>query len=193
MAENMNQIAGNELLRGEKVRLTMVKHDDIERYAQWFGSDIEMMRQLGFMPTFPMTLADEEQWFEHALEESDLFGFAVRTLENNQLIGNVALMRINWQSRASEVGISIADPAFRNSGYGTDTMRVILRFGFMEVNLNRIWLRVFSHNPRAIRSYEKVGFQHEGAIRASMARDHQYFDILIMSILRREWVAVNGK
>jgi len=64
---------------------------------------------------------------------------------------------------------------------------LLLRHGFLTLNLNRVFLRVFETNPRAIRSYEKAGFIHEGRLRQAEFRDGQYVDILLMSVLRSEW------
>jgi RimJ/RimL family protein N-acetyltransferase len=66
-------------------------------------------------------------------------------------------------------------------------MRLMLRYGFDTLNLNRIFLRVFASNPRAIRSYEKADFIHEGRMREAEFRNGQYVDVLLMSVLRSEW------
>jgi len=69
-------------------------------------------------------------------------------------------------------------------------MRLMLRYGFMELNLNRVTLGVFANNPRAVRSYEKCGFVHEGCLREFLLRDGKYCDMLQMGILREEWEAL---
>jgi hypothetical protein len=71
---------------------------------------------------------------------------------------------------------------------GTDAMRVMLRYVFNELNLRRVSLIVFEYNLRAIRSYEKVGFVHEGRVRRVMQRDGRRWDFLYMGILREEWL-----
>jgi RimJ/RimL family protein N-acetyltransferase len=55
------------------------------------------------------------------------------------------------------------------------------------LNLNRIALEVYENNPRAVRSYEKAGFLHEGRKRQAMFKEGKYVDILLMSVLRSEW------
>ena len=66
-------------------------------------------------------------------------------------------------------------------------MRVVLGFAFTELNLHRVSLNVFAYNPRAIRSYEKAGFQHEGRLRKLICRDGQRTDDVWMGILGEEW------
>ena len=91
------------------------------------------------------------------------------------------------------MGIGIGERQDWNNGYGTDAMQVILRYAFMELNLRRVTLNVFEYNPRAIRSYEKAGFRHEGRIRQYLNRDGQRWDILYMGILREEWMEQQGE
>jgi diamine N-acetyltransferase len=54
-------------------------------------------------------------------------------------------------------------------------------------DLPRIYLDVYQNNPRAIRSYQKAGFLHEGTKRQAAYKDGRYIDVLIMSVLRSEW------
>jgi RimJ/RimL family protein N-acetyltransferase len=67
-------------------------------------------------------------------------------------------------------------------------MRLMLQHGFDTLNLNRIFLRVYSNNLRAIRCYEKAGFVQEGCMRQAHYQDGNYLDILLMSVLHSEWV-----
>jgi diamine N-acetyltransferase len=88
-----------------------------------------------------------------------------------------------------EFGIFIGDKSLWDKGYGTEAVELLLLHGFQTLNLNRIYLRVYSTNLRAKRSYEKAGFVLEGTLRQAMYRHGQYADIHIMSVLRPEWAA----
>jgi RimJ/RimL family protein N-acetyltransferase len=67
-------------------------------------------------------------------------------------------------------------------------MRVALRFGFMELNLQRVTLNVFDYNSRGVRSYEKAGFQVEGRVREFILRDGARHDVIYMGVLRENWL-----
>ena len=69
-----------------------------------------------------------------------------------------------------------------------DAMKVALRYAFTELNLRRVTLTVFEYNPRAIRSYEKTGFQHEGRLRGALLRDGKRWDMFYMGILCDDWM-----
>ena len=113
--------------------------------------------------------------------------FSIRTLADDMLIGFIAFDSLNWTDRDAYVAIGIGEDAFWSKGYGSDAMRVMLRYGFSELNLHRISLTVFDQNPRGIRSYEKCGFKVEGRIRDFLLRDGKRSDMLHMGILRQEW------
>jgi RimJ/RimL family protein N-acetyltransferase len=113
--------------------------------------------------------------------------FAIRKLGDNQLIGMCAVKDIRWQSRHCEVWIGIGHPAMRGQGLGTDAMRVLVRYAFMEMNMNRVGLVVASYNDRAQKSYLKVGFKEEGRQREYIFRDGVYYDMIQMGLLRSEW------
>jgi RimJ/RimL family protein N-acetyltransferase len=71
-------------------------------------------------------------------------------------------------------------------------MRVVLRYAFQELNLRRVSLTTYEYNPRAIRSYEKAGFIHEGRARKFLLREGRRWDLLFMGVLREEWLAGSG-
>jgi diamine N-acetyltransferase len=106
-----------------------------------------------------------------------------------RLIGNSSFFAFDWIARSAEVGIMIGDKTVWSQGYGTEVMTLLLRHGFETLNLNRVYLRVHADNKRAIRTYEKAGFVHEGCMRQAVYKSGQYGDLLYMSVLSEEWNA----
>jgi RimJ/RimL family protein N-acetyltransferase len=78
-------------------------------------------------------------------------------------------------------------------GYGSEAMRLMLDYGFGILNLHRIELDVFAFNERAIRAYEKLGFQKEGIKRDCLFYEYEYHDAIIMSILADEFKQIHRK
>ena len=112
--------------------------------------------------------------------------FAIETMEGEH-IGNIGLEDINWKERRATLGIFIGESDLWDQGYGTDAIRTMLGWAFGYLNLNRVALTVYAYNERAIRCYLKSGFQHEGAMRQARYVDGQYYDELMMGILRDEF------
>lgn len=174
------------MIYGQRIRLRAPDREDIPRFTAWLN-DPEV--RAGLTIYLPMSLSEEEQWFERMLKsplhEHPLV-IEIAEGEAWRPVGNAGFHEFDWRIRSAEVGLFIGEKAYWNKGYGTAVMRLLLRHGFETLNLNRIMLRVYENNPRAIRSYEKAGFVHEGRVRQAMYKDGQYLDILYMSVLRSE-------
>ena len=102
------------------------------------------------------------QWLDDTHKSTDTFLFAIRALDNDELIGYVELDGILWPHRVSGASIAIGEAKHWGKGYGYEVMQLVLRFAFDELNLHRVQLTVFSYNERAIALYEKLGFHREG-------------------------------
>ncbi|HRF93713.1 MAG TPA: GNAT family protein [Aggregatilineales bacterium] len=180
----------NNLLKGEKVHLAALNRDDLPTYQKWFANP-EFLRLLTNDPAMPHTQERHIKWLDENTKSTSNseYPFSIRALDDNRIVGGCSIEIANWASRHGEVGIFIGDPDDWGKGYGSDAMNILIRFGFMELNLHHISLNVFSYNPRAIKSYEKVGFVHEGKRREALYRDGIYHDMHIMGILQREWLA----
>src|SRR5690606_5943840 len=137
-----------------------------------------------------MSQADEEHWFDQMLQrppELHPMMIDISTPDGWLPIGDCGFNQLSWVNRSAELGIVIGEKRFWGQGYGRDALRLLLRFGFNTLNLNRISLQVHADNVRGIRSYEKAGFVHEGRERQGAYKNGEYKDVLIMSVLRSEW------
>jgi RimJ/RimL family protein N-acetyltransferase len=93
---------------------------------------------------------------------------------------------IDWRARCGTLGIAIWNPEGRGHGRGTEAVGLFCAWAFGVLNLRRVQLSVFANNPRAIRAYEKAGFQLEGRRRQARFWDGEYHDVLEMGLLRDE-------
>jgi RimJ/RimL family protein N-acetyltransferase len=178
----------NDLFRGKLVRLAAQEVQLMaEAFSKW-SCDSEYWRLLDSGSVRPFSVKTTKGWIEKNQEQEkpNEISFAIRTLEDDHLIGDIGLDGIQWTHGDAFVGIGLGEREYWGKGYGTDAMRVILRYAFTELNLQRVSLNVFEYNPRAIRSYEKAGFKHEGRMRGMLHRDGKRWDIVYMGILKEE-------
>ena len=148
--------------------------------------DSEYGRLLDLDPAHFRSPKAIKEWFEKEMEK-DLWLFGIRTLKDDKLIGFVDLSSAPAHGD-SFVGIGIGEREYWGKGYGTDAMKLVLRFGFVELGLHRVSLDVFAYNPRGVKSYEKAGFKHEGRVREMIRRDGKRYDELFMGVLREDWL-----
>lgn len=171
------------ILEGRLVRLRPVQPGDLPRFAELLA-DPEVRRWLAALPEAP-TLQDEVEWYEDSRANPDNVLWAIETAEG-QLIGTVELRVVPHANRA-ELGIAIQDKSQWSRGYGTETVRQVLDYGFGEIGLNRIELTVDEQNARGRRCYEKCGFREEGLLRQHRLVDGEYGNTVMMAVLRTEW------
>jgi len=175
-----------DLYRGRLVRLAAQDPQrDAETMAGW-SFDSEYLRLLDSDPARPRTAKGWQADAERRAQRGNQFTFDIRTLEDDRLIGFVGLRVLSWTSGEGGIGIGIGEAAYRGRGYGTDAMRLILRYAFAELNLARVSLEALARNKRAIRSYEKAGFRLEGVQREWERRDGRRRDVVSMGILAEE-------
>jgi RimJ/RimL family protein N-acetyltransferase len=171
----------------QRLRLRGIEQSDIPHFVEWMN-DPEVIA--GLLIYWPLSSADEQRWFEGLNNREPVekpLAIDIKTESGWQLIGSCGYHNLEWNNRSAEIGISIGNKTVWNQGYGTETVNLMLQHGFETLNLNRIFLQVHADNLRAIRSYEKCGFVHEGRLRQAVYRQGHYQDMLIMSVLRSEW------
>ena len=187
----MPPFLGHELLTGKRVRLARPTADDIAIIAGW-SLDLEYQRLLRRGMVYPGSVEEHRAWFEDMFKGDEYVPFSIRTLVEDRLVGLLVIKDIMWQARHCSFFIGIGDAGERGQGYGSDAVRVLLQYAFLEMNLHRVGLEVMAYNADAIRAYQAAGFQQDGRMRAFVYRDGVYYDVYMMSILRPEWEAHSG-
>jgi diamine N-acetyltransferase len=177
------------MIYGERIRLRAVEREDLPRFVDWLN-DPNVRR--GLILHLPMSLAQEQAWFEDMIKRPQAeqpFVIELKLGSEWVMIGNCGVHQIDWRCRSATLGIFIGEKGYWNQGYGTEAMQLLIKHGFENLNLNRLALDVYEDNLGAIRAYEKAGFVLEGRKRQAMYKDGRYLDILVMSVLRDEWLA----
>jgi diamine N-acetyltransferase len=175
------------IVYGKRVRLRSVERSDLEKFVLWIN-DPDVTQGLTLF--LPMSSVDEEKWFDKVLQrpqEEKPLAIDMKDGTDWRLIGNSGFFGFDWIARSAEIGIMIGEKTIWDQGYGTEVMKLLLRHGFETLNLNRVCLRVYAENKRAIRTYEKAGFVHEGRMRQAVYKHGTFSDVLYMSVLREEW------
>jgi RimJ/RimL family protein N-acetyltransferase len=182
----------NPVIRSEHIYLRPPERSDLSSFVRWFA-DAETVRHLAARAPFSMAM--EEKWFAQVVESQGKgsYHFVICVLEDGRAIGVADLRAIDLENGKAEFGITIGEKGEWNKGYGTEALRAISDFGFGSLRLERIALEVYEDNPRAMRSYEKAGFRHEGRLRKAHFREGSHSDVLVMALLRDEWLALERR
>lgn len=170
-------------LVGKKLYLSPRSLEDAEQYTEWMN-DFETTDYTGRSHQI-MTIEAEKKYLEEKIDEESTF--AVIDIKNDKLIGTVGLHKVNHFKRTATLGIFIGDKNYRNNGYGTEAIRLILDYGFNYLNLNNIKLDLMEFNERALACYKKCGFKEYGRRRKCEFINGKYYDTIEMDILAEEF------
>ena len=178
-------------LTGERVMLREFRQEDLSGIRSWVN-DYDTARYLGAAYQKPQSWEQTESYLMSLLNgEAGGVQLAIADKESRRYLGQCALTMIDNAARRAELAIVLA-PDSANRGYGREAIDLLLRFAFLQLNLNRVYLQVHADNTRAIHVYEACGFVREGCLRAHFYRDGRYIDAVQMGILRAEWEARQG-
>lgn len=168
---------------GERVYLSPINIDDAEKYTEWINN-LEISINLGNASEI-YSLEKEKETLEKISKEG--YNFAIVDLNKDEIIGNCGLIDVNMKNRTAELGIFIGNKNYWSKGFGRESINLLLNYGFNILNLNNIFLRVYSFNKRAINCYKKCGFKEIGRRRQSYIVGNKKYDDIYMDILANEF------
>lgn len=145
----------------------------------------EIMRMTGTKQTF--TLEQIEKFLQDIQNDETREDYAICLNETDVMVGELSILDIDLDNKLAGFRISMNDSKYLGKGLGTEAVRLIIDHVFVTLDLNRLQLEVFSHNPRGIRAYEKAGFIQEGVLREALLFDGIYSDEIIMAIIKRDY------
>jgi ribosomal-protein-alanine N-acetyltransferase len=174
-------------LRSKRTLLRPFQRSDVQGRVRC-GKDPEIIRMFGGSPDFEkpieMPLAEANAWYEHVSNDGNPLHWAVEF--EGQFIGTARLEDIDGIDRHARYAIGLLDRARLGIGLGEEVTRAVLRYGFGDLELHRVDLRVLADNIRAIDCYLRCGFVEEGRLRESAFIGGQWHDDVIMGILEHE-------
>jgi len=178
----------DQLFESQLVRLAMPDPERDAGIESGWTHDPEYLHSFDPAPARPQSPDQIRKKYEAAEKDKEKqFYFAIRTRTDDRLIGFVKLSDISWNHGNDNLLIGIGSPDDRDQGYGRESLRMILRYAFGELNLHRVTAGVLGYNERAIRFFERAGFTVEVRRREAIHRYGQRWDDVMLGLLREEW------
>ena len=171
-------------LIGEKVYLSPLNSEDVERFTTWLN-DMEMTQYLTISHHI-YSMQKEKEYLDKKVT-SDAKAFAIIDRESDRLLGACDLFDVDMLHGTAELGIFIGEKSFWGRGFGRDAVKLVLDFGFSVLNLRNIWLRTLSVNERGIKSFEHAGFKSIGVRRGAYTICGASYDWVFMDITAEEF------
>jgi RimJ/RimL family protein N-acetyltransferase len=147
------------------------------KYYQWTERSTEEVREFVAM------------FLDYQQENPRLnLQLALTLKSTDQLIGSCGIRMISRESHEADIGFEV-DPDFWGQGYASEAAGAIVRYGFDELRLHRIWARCIADNLSSRRVLEKLGMRQEGRLRENEYFQDRWWDTLIYAVLEHEWQA----
>lgn len=176
-------------LKGEKINLRRLKKSDASSINE--NVNCPEIARFTFIP-YPNSLKETHKFIKkcHAgMRSKREFNFGMEEIQSRKIIGCIGLARVNLNFRHAEAGFWVAKKLW-GQGIGKEAVNLILKFGFDQLGLNRIYARVMHPNTASAHLLESIGFVREGVMRESVWRENQWWDFLCYSMLRSEYKAL---
>jgi len=176
------------LFQSERIYLRKMTSEDVDVYHKW-RNDVEVMRTTS--PSMDVFTWDDTNGFVNQviLHASTSKSYMIVDSQTNRPIGITSLIQIDLKNRNAECIIDIGEKEYWGKGYGGEALKLLLDYVFLEMNLYRVSLRVFSFNEKAIKLYERLGFKQEGISRQFLFREGKWHDLVHMGILQQEYIS----
>ena len=168
----------------QSIYIREITKNDTENILRWRNSPSVSEN---FIYRTPLTKEDHENWLSTKVFSGKVAQFIIEEKENNRPMGSVYLRDIDPIHKKAEFGIFIGEEAARGKGYGTQATLLALEQAFEKLDLNKVYLRVFAKNKRAVNCYRKAGFTEEGLFREDVWIDGIPYDMIFMGILKSQW------
>ncbi len=175
-------------ISGKLIKLRIHKRSDVDDIYKNIR-DKEIQKYTLKIP-FPYTKTHAIDFIKQTTKNRKLktaYDFAITEIDEDKVIGGISLMKIDYQHKNAELGYWLGKN-YRNQGYTTEAIELILRFAFNELKLNRISVRLWEKNSASIKVLKKNKFKKEGLLREAVYKFGKWENDLIFAVLKRDWV-----
>ena len=173
----------NPCLVGTKVYLRPLEEADAAECHAWLN-DPDVRRTLAVRGV-PHTEASSRAWIRSLDPRRDQV-FAIVTNGGGLYVGNCGLHDIDPVDRHATLGIVIGRTDRWGQGFGAETVRLLCRHAFDDLNLHKVCLSCYATNERGLRLYARAGFTVEGRRREQVFIDGRWVDEILLGLVRGE-------
>jgi RimJ/RimL family protein N-acetyltransferase len=179
------------LFTGKLVHLGSIDHEKDPAIVSRWTHDAGFMRMMytdPMRPQAPWQVKKKLEELEKAIEEErNLFHFRIRLQSDDRLLGFAELYWISWSNGIGFIRLGIGSAEDRHNGYGRETLGMLLRYAFAELNLYRLTALIPEYNLPALALFTGFGFSEEVRRRQTLERDSRFWDLLSCGLLAAEW------
>ena len=149
--------------------------------------DPRVMRYCGIGPyEEPAETSEQFDWFDRVNHQGQGVRWAMLRKEDGLFIGDLGYHNYDASHHKAELGYKLGRQFWRQ-GLTAEVMPLVLDYGFTAMGLNRIEALVEPDNEASLGLLARFGFAREGVLRDYEYEHGRYVDLVILSLLKREW------
>ncbi len=171
-------------LIGERVLLRELRESDMELLNSLMNSEFVEINTVGWSK--PVTMSEQMNWFRNLSNDSSI-RYAISNLSNNEVYGTGIISRIDWKNKNCSIDIKL-DEKFKKNGYGSETISLLIKYAFSELNMNSISIKILDHNIASQKAFEKNGFKKVGELKKNVYKNGKYNDVYIYYLLKEDYI-----
>jgi len=175
--------------RGERIRLRPLSKADAIHWVA-FDDDSEAIRTLNLGISLPRSADQAAEWAERFADFKNADEAMIFTIETHDgdYLGSLNLGAVDRRHGTFSTGTRLSH-AHRGNGYAMEAKRIVLRYAFDELRLQKYNLRCLETNAAVIRHAALLGCQPEGRIRRNVFTNGRFYDELLFGLTREEFEA----
>lgn len=175
-------------LIGKKIYLRALKLEDMKTLNEMINDSETEKMVVGWSK--PVTENEQNQWYLNLKNDNNIRYAITSISEKESAIGTATIRNIDWKNRNASLDIKLLKEV-RSKGYGTDTIKTLLKYCFEELNLNRISANILEYNEASKKIFEKCNFKLEGIQKEIIYKNGEYNSLMNYAILKKEYLLNN--
>lgn len=165
------------------MNLRKVKKKDLATIRDWRNS--EGIREFNTQYIY-LNMENQTNWFNSIQKNSDRIMFII-TNKKKKPIGICGLIHLDKKNHNADVAIIIGNKTLHGKGYGFESLSLLVKFGFEQLNLHRIEAEIFEYNHKSKMLFKKLNFKYEVTLKESLWRNGKWWNIHLYSLLLNDY------
>lgn len=175
------------VLETDRLLLREMTPQDVNALLKLFGNP----QVVKFLDMNPIKTADQAEewmrWIGGIFSSKGGLRWGIESKVDGEFIGSAGLHSWNREAHYAQLGFDIAQQHWKEN-YPEEVARAIIRFGWDQMNLNRIEVNMVQGNVALMKIMEHLGFRHEGVFRQRLRKGGKYYDVHLYGLLRKEYI-----
>lgn len=179
--------------QGTKIRLRATKKSDWEQW-KLESTDSEAIRLMEWgieLPKNDIDVAEVSDKYDN-FKDNYRKMFAIEALSDNQLVGLINLNSLDNKNGVFSFGLGVFR-GYRNNGYASEATRIIMRYGFYELRMQKCNSSCVENNEASLKFHKNLGIIEEGRRRRVIYMNGKFYDNILLGITREEFDEIESK